>query len=65
MGWDSNTCRKAAHHSGETYLPTNLNLKNLPADCTLSNVLDTLDREGFSGYYNFVHVGNIEAALNH
>jgi hypothetical protein len=33
-----------------------VNLKNLPPDCTLNSLLETLDREGFSGYYDFVHV---------
>jgi hypothetical protein len=36
--------------------PTTINLKNLPSDCTLSKVLETLDKEGFASYYNFVHV---------
>jgi hypothetical protein len=33
-----------------------VNLKNLSSDCTLNTVLETLDREGFLGYYDFVHV---------
>jgi hypothetical protein len=36
--------------------PTTVNLKNLPPNCTLSSVQATLDQEGFSGYYNFIHV---------
>lgn len=55
VGWGNSTLMKDAGVI-ETNMPTTINLKNLPADCTLSNVLDTLDREGFSGYYNFVHV---------
>lgn len=34
---------------------TTITFKNLPADCSLSNVLETLDNEGFSGCYDFVH----------
>jgi hypothetical protein len=36
--------------------PTTVSLKKLPANCTLSVMVATLDREGFSGYFDFVHV---------
>jgi hypothetical protein len=34
---------------------TTITFKNVPADCTLSHVLETLNKEGFAGCYDFVH----------
>jgi hypothetical protein len=48
--------RARGAHAVVVERPTTVNLKNLPTNCTISMVLATLEREGFSGYYNFVYV---------